>query len=61
MAPSSLTFFDPGQIKLATVFLSKLEVQALCLEQLNGCTDVLYSSTLVHCTHESWHQPGLSM
>jgi hypothetical protein len=41
---------DPGQIEPATVFLSRLGVHALCLEQLYGCTDVLYNSTFVHCT-----------
>ena len=65
MAPSFLIFFDPGHIEPATVFSSKLGVHTLSLEQLYGCTDVLYSSThvhmyTVHCTHKSWRQPGLS-
>ena len=55
-----MTFFDPGHIEPATVFLSRLVVHALCLEQLYGCTDVLYTSTLVHFTHGSRRQLGLS-
>jgi hypothetical protein len=40
MAPSFLTFFDPGQIEPAIVFSLRLGVHTLCLEQLYGCTDV---------------------
>ena len=42
------------------MFLSRLVVHALCLEQLYCCTDILYTSTLVHCAHKSWRQHGLS-
>ena len=50
MAPSFLTFFDPGQIEPATAFSSTLVVHTLCLEQLNGYTH--YSSLCTSlCTH----------
>ena len=32
-------------------FSLRLPVHALCLEQLYGGTDVLNTSTLIHCTH----------
>ena len=50
MAPSFLTFFDPGQIEAATAFSLTLVVHTLCLEQLNGYTH--YSSLCTSlCTH----------
>ena len=46
MAPSFLTFFDTGQIEPATVLPLRLGVHALCLKQLNSCTEVVYTCTL---------------
>ena len=50
-------FFDPGQIKPATAFTLRIVVQTLCLEQLYGCTDVVYTCTLyTQILAPAWHQ-----
>jgi hypothetical protein len=43
--PNFLHFFNPGEIKSATVFMSIIVVHALCLDQLNSCTG----------THFAWN------
>jgi hypothetical protein len=60
MAPCFLTFYDPGQIEPATVFLLRLGCTHFAW---NSYTAAQMFSTTVHlytvyCTHQIWRQPG---